>query len=68
MSTNLAKIRKERGLSQSSLSNKVGVSLNSIKSYELRRRDINKAEALTVYRLAQALDCEVGDLLELEEE
>lgn len=29
-------------------------------------KEINKAEALTVYRLAQALNCTVEDLIEKE--
>lgn len=42
-----------------------GVPVNVIKDFEHKRRDINRASAITVYRLAKALDCHVDDLLEL---
>lgn len=64
--TNLKQIRNERGLSQAELSNKSGVAVTLIQRYEQRVRDINKAEALRVYQLAEALECSVGDILEID--
>jgi hypothetical protein len=32
--------------------------------YEQRRKDINKAEAESVLRLARALGCEIEDIME----
>ena len=52
------------GLSQSKLADEAGVSLRSIQMYEQRNKDINKAQALTVVKIARALGCEVEDLLE----
>lgn len=60
----LQAIRLERGLSQSQLSKASGVSCSMIQFYEQGRRDINRAEAYTVYKLARALGCTVEDLLE----
>ena len=62
---NLQMIRKERGLSQSQLADASGISIRMIQYYEQGANDINKAESLTVYKLAKALNCEVADLLEL---
>lgn len=64
--TNLKKIREARGLSQSKLAEKSGVNVRMIQYYEQGVKDINAAAALTVYRLAQALDSAVEFLLEKE--
>ncbi len=64
--TNLKRIREIIGLSQSKLADKSGVNVRMIQYYEQRFRDINLAQAITVYRLAQALECTVEDLLETE--
>jgi len=62
--TNLKRIREATGLSQSKLSDEAGVSLRSIQMYEQRNKDINKAQALTIVKIACALGCEVEDLME----
>lgn len=62
--TNLKRIRKEAGLSQSELAEKSGVNTRMIQHYEQKVKDINAAGALTVCKLAQALDCTVEDLIE----
>ena len=64
--SNLKKIRERSGLSQSQLATKSGVGIKVIQSYEQESRDINKAQAITIYNLAQALDVKVEDLLEIE--
>jgi transcriptional regulator with XRE-family HTH domain len=58
--------RKAAGLSQSQLAAKVGISVRTLQHLESGFRDINKAAALTVYRMAVELRCDVSDLLELE--
>lgn len=67
--TNLKRIREASGISQSRLAGISGVSIRNIRAYESTgeqsSRDINKAQALVVYQLAQALGCSVEDLLEL---
>ena len=62
--TNLKKIRQANELSQSELAKKAGGELRSIQMYEQRRNDINKAQGETLYKLANALGCNIEDLLE----
>jgi DNA-binding XRE family transcriptional regulator len=64
--TNLKRIRENAGLSQSQLSVQAGVSLRSIQMYEQRNKDINKAQAITLAKIACILCCDVEDLLELQ--
>lgn len=66
------KIRREAaGLSQSQLAKKAGVSVRLIQTLEAEsatnHRDINKAAAVTVWKLAEALDCDIIDILEPED-
>ena len=57
--------REAAGLSQSQLANMVeGLSLRTLQHYEQGSRDINKAAASTVHRLAVVLGCTVEDLLD----
>ncbi len=59
--------RQAAGLSQSQLVEKVdGLSVRTLQHYEQGSMNINKAAAETVVRIAQALDCRVEDILELE--
>lgn len=62
--SNLKTARKHCGLTQEALANKSGVSLNTIRAYERKSKDLNKAQFNIVMRLARALKCEVSDLLE----
>ena len=59
--------RKAAGLSQSQLAAKVPMSVRTLQHMECGRNDINKAAALTVYRIATALGCRMEDLLDIEE-
>jgi transcriptional regulator with XRE-family HTH domain len=61
----LQDIRKANNLSQSKLAEKSGVNLRMVQKYENGEKDINKAQAITLHLLAQALDCSIEDLLEL---
>ena len=63
---NLKRIRSTSGMSQSQLAQASGVALRMIQAYEQGTKDINRAEGLSIYHLAQALSCTVEDLLELE--
>ena len=65
--TNLKRIREAAGLSQSQLAREAGVSLRSIQMYEQRNKDINKAQAITLAKIARVMGYEVEDLLEKEE-
>ena len=62
--TNLKRLRKSAGMSQSILAEISGVPLRTIQQYEQRRKNINKAQAEYLVMLAQALCCRVEDLLE----
>ena len=62
--TNLKRIRTMYGLTQAELADRSGVSLRSIQMYEQRNKNINKASADTVYRLAKILGCTMEELLE----
>ena len=57
-------LRKQCRLTQEALANESGVSLNTIRAYERKSKDLNKAQFDIVIRLAKALKCEVTDLLE----
>lgn len=62
--TKLKDLRSRRELTQAELAERSGVNLRTIQNFEQRKNDINKAEAITVYRLAVALHCDMRDLLE----
>lgn len=60
---NLKKIRQEKGMSQSQLANASGVSVRLIQDYEQGRKNIYGGAALTILKLAQALETTVEYLL-----
>ena len=62
--TKLANIRKSRGLSQSQLANRSGVSIRSIQLFEQHKTNINNAQYNNLKALADALNCRVEELLE----
>nr|DAR47139.1 MAG TPA: helix-turn-helix domain protein [Caudoviricetes sp.] len=59
----LKEIRTQQRLSQSLLSKKANVSLRTLQAYEQGDRDLNKAQAETVYKLAKALNCQMEELI-----
>lgn len=65
--TNLQHYRKSRGISQSELARQAGVSVRTLQDYEQGRKNINLAAAITVQKLAEALDCASWELLEDEQ-
>ena len=64
--TNLKQYRIMRGLTQLDLATRTGISLRTLQDYEQGRKDINKAAAITVCKLAEELECNVWELLEEE--
>lgn len=62
--TSLKRIRQLNGLSQSRLAALSGVPVRTIQQYEQRQKDINKASFESIIKLAAALSCEPGNLLE----
>lgn len=61
-------LRRGNGMSQSELADVTGISVRMIQNYEQGKNDINMAQAVTVWRLAKALHCEVEDILDLPED
>lgn len=55
--------REEKGLSQSQLAKLSGVSLRNIQAYEQGTRDINEAQCIKVVQLAEALECDIYNIL-----
>ena len=62
--SNLQRIRKANHLTQKKLSEVSGVALRMIQLYEQRKKDIDKAQASTLFRLAHVLNCSTNDLIE----
>ena len=62
--TNLKRIRMAYGYTQAELAKRTGVTLRSIQMYEQRNKDINKASADTLYRIAKVLGCSMERLIE----
>lgn len=56
-------MRELKGMTQATLSEKSGVSRRSIQSYEQGLKDINKAQVVTVLQLAEALECDVYEII-----
>lgn len=64
--TNLKETREAKKISQSELAKRSGVNIRMIQYYEQGVKDINKAQAMTVYKLAEALECAVCEILEFD--
>ena len=60
----LKRIRKKCSMTQAELADESGVSLNTIRAYERKSKDLNKAQFDIILKLAKALKCEVSDLTE----
>ncbi len=56
-------MRESKDMTQAELAEKAGVNLRTVQNYEQGFKDINKATVLTVLRLAEALECNVYDIL-----
>lgn len=64
MVSRLKKYRMLVGLSQSELAEKTNIPVRTIQQYEQRQKNINKAQAEYLIRLAKALYCKPQDLME----
>ncbi len=62
--TNLKRIRFSCGCSQAELAKRTGIPTHTIQMYEERKRDINKAQAATLYCISRVLGCSVENLIE----
>ena len=63
-STRLQAMRMQSGMSQPDLAFKADMSLHTLQKWEQGARDINKAEAARVAKVAKVLGCQIEDLLE----
>ena len=59
----LKTVRKKCGLTQETLVKASGVPVNTIRAYERKSKDLNKAQADIIVHLTRALRCEISDLL-----
>ena len=55
--------REDKGMSQSELAKASGVPLRAIQAYEQGYKDINKAQVVTALQLAEALECDVYEII-----
>lgn len=62
--TMLQVLRDRNNLTQLELSKKSNLNIRNIQLYEQRQNNINKANALTLFKLSKVLNCKVEDLLE----
>ncbi len=62
--TRLGFYRRRLGLSQSQLAQTAEIPVRTIQQYEQRRKDINRAQANYLIRLARVLGCREADLME----
>lgn len=61
----LKEARERAELTQKELSERSGVNIRTIQDYEQGRKSINKAQGLSLYRLATTLNVTIEELLEL---
>ena len=64
---NLKHYRKKAGLSQAQLAELTQISCRTIQSYEQDVKPLENARAVTLIRMAKALNCSVEDLICVEE-
>lgn len=61
--TNLQKCRKAANMTQRELAEASGVSFRTLQDYDQGRKPLELAAAITVLRIAKALDVRVEDLI-----
>ena len=59
----LKRLRKYCAMTQEELSEESGVSLNTLRAYERNAKDVHKAQADIILRLARALKCNIDDII-----
>lgn len=64
----LKRYRKQAGLTQPELAEKVGISHRTLQDYEQGQKPLEGARAITVLKMAKALGCTVEDLIDPKEE
>lgn len=61
--SNLKKMREQKLMTQAELSEKSGVNIRMIQYYEQGAKDIKKGNVMTVLSLADALGCDIRDII-----
>ena len=61
--SNLQRLRKAAGFSQSQLAKLAGVNVQVLQQYERGARDLNGAKLLTLLKLCNALECGLADII-----
>ena len=59
----IIRLRKEKGMTRKKLAEKAEVNYRTLQQYELGERDINNASAITIKKIADALQVRMEDLL-----
>ena len=62
--TNLEVIRHSQKMSRKELSEKSGINIRTIESYEQQKRNINNAKMDTLIKLSKSLNCKIEDIIE----
>lgn len=62
--TELQRIRKAAGISQSKLAELTGISVRTLQDYEQGQKPLEKAAAITVLTISRVLGSTVEDLIE----
>ena len=63
--TNLRRIRELAGFTQSELAERSGVPLEQLQLFEERKADINRAQAIDIFKMGKILGCGCEELLEI---
>lgn len=64
----LKDLREQKGFTQGMVAIKSHVPVRTIQAYEQSYRELSKASGKTLYRLANALECSVEDLIKEDDE
>lgn len=57
-------IRNKKGMTRKELSEKSGINIRTIESYEQRKRNINNAKMDILIKLSKSLNCKIEDIIE----
>lgn len=60
----LKQCRTKAGITQKELAEKTDISLRTLQHYEQGSKDLTTAAAITVWKIAKALDCSIEDLID----
>jgi len=62
--TKLKAMREQKGLSQSQLAEKAGVSIRALQYYEQGRLNFDGSKIDRIFAIALALNCDIEDIIE----